>query len=313
MPLAPLREAADSLAKASTPEPFSTSKTSNWVARRGGLPAYVQHIAHDLMEKRKLTESRAIQLAIGIVKHPPKNWGAEARAAAAKAAAEWERMKGSQALQHSAASIEDLRAVRDGALGRLALLESRIGLAGIEVLLAGPLQEAAMSSWTPELKRTASSSSEFERHEVHDSGQHVGTVARRAAYGKGEPDRWSAHAVNGDRITDYSGTSRDKALEAVRKHLEEAPARVGKHANGKWLVMRPSSYSGPDTFTAYPSQTAARFGAGLPEKATGPEKASQVQALGEQLHMDLVTVSGLDIPALRRVQEARRTGPFRGS
>lgn len=41
--LLPLRlsEAADSLAKASTPEPFSRSRTSNWVARGGGLPPYI--------------------------------------------------------------------------------------------------------------------------------------------------------------------------------------------------------------------------------------------------------------------------------
>lgn len=30
-----------SLAKASTPEPFSASRTSNWVARVGGLPPYI--------------------------------------------------------------------------------------------------------------------------------------------------------------------------------------------------------------------------------------------------------------------------------
>jgi hypothetical protein len=47
-----LSEAADSMAKASTPEPWSKSKTSNWVARAGGLPDYIQHISHDLHEKR---------------------------------------------------------------------------------------------------------------------------------------------------------------------------------------------------------------------------------------------------------------------
>jgi hypothetical protein len=91
-----VREAKDSLIKASTPEPFSHSKTSNWVARGGGLPAYVQHIAHDLMEKRGKSESQAIQMAIGIVKRWARGGGnvdANTRAAAAKAVAEWEALK----------------------------------------------------------------------------------------------------------------------------------------------------------------------------------------------------------------------------
>jgi hypothetical protein len=95
-----LLEAADSMVKASTPEPFSRSKTSNWVARRGGLPAYVQHIAHDLMEKRGKSESQAIQMAIGIVKRWARGGGnvdANTRAAAAKAVAEWEKMKAANA------------------------------------------------------------------------------------------------------------------------------------------------------------------------------------------------------------------------
>lgn len=86
-------EAADSLAKASSPEPFSTSKTSNWIARSGGLPPYIQHIAHDLMEKRGKTESNAIQMAIGIVRNWASGQGkvdANTRAAARKAVAEFE-------------------------------------------------------------------------------------------------------------------------------------------------------------------------------------------------------------------------------
>jgi hypothetical protein len=91
-----LNLAKDSLAKASTPEPFSHSKTSNWVAKGGGLPAYIQHIAHDLMEKRGMPESRAIAMAIGIVKRWARGGGnvdANTKAAAAKAVAEWEALK----------------------------------------------------------------------------------------------------------------------------------------------------------------------------------------------------------------------------
>lgn len=74
-------------------EPFSTSKTSNWVARAGGLPHYIQHIAHDLMEKRGMPESKAIAMAVGIVKRWARGGGnvkPDTRAAAAKAVAEWE-------------------------------------------------------------------------------------------------------------------------------------------------------------------------------------------------------------------------------
>lgn len=92
-----LQLAKDSLAKASTPEPFSTSKTSNWVAKVGGLPDYIQHIAHGILRSgRGITESRAIQMAIGVC----KRWAAgigkvdkNTRAAAAKAIAEWEAKK----------------------------------------------------------------------------------------------------------------------------------------------------------------------------------------------------------------------------
>lgn len=87
--------AADSLVKASTPEPFSTSRTSNWVARKGGLPPYVQHVAHALVEGGH-PESEAIGMAIGIIKRWASGGGkvdSNTRAAAAKALAHWERMK----------------------------------------------------------------------------------------------------------------------------------------------------------------------------------------------------------------------------
>jgi hypothetical protein len=78
-----------------TPSPFSTSKTSNWVARVGGLPAYIQNVAKGII-KSGHSESQAIQMAIGVM----KNWASgrgkvspEVRAAAAKALAEWEAKK----------------------------------------------------------------------------------------------------------------------------------------------------------------------------------------------------------------------------
>lgn len=76
-------------------EPFSESKTSNWVARVGGLPPYIQHVAHALVDSGH-PESKAISMAVGIV----RNWsegkgkvGKPVQAAAAKAIAEWEAKK----------------------------------------------------------------------------------------------------------------------------------------------------------------------------------------------------------------------------
>jgi hypothetical protein len=79
-----------------TAEPFSASRTSNWVARAGGLPHYIQHIAHDLVEKRGLPESVAIAMAIGIVKRWARGGGnvtPKTRALAAEAVAQWEAMR----------------------------------------------------------------------------------------------------------------------------------------------------------------------------------------------------------------------------
>jgi hypothetical protein len=92
-------EALDAIALARTPggregddSPFSTSKTSNWVARAGGLPKYVRMVAHALVRQGK-PESKAIEMAIGVVRNWAEGKGKvspKVRAAAAKAIAEWE-------------------------------------------------------------------------------------------------------------------------------------------------------------------------------------------------------------------------------
>lgn len=90
-----LEESAKTAGYSVTPHPFSTSKTSNWVARAGGLPAYITNVAHGLLKSGR-SESQAIQMAVGIVKRWAKGGGkvsAEVRAAAAKAVAEWEALK----------------------------------------------------------------------------------------------------------------------------------------------------------------------------------------------------------------------------
>lgn len=72
-------------------KPFSASKTSNWVARAGGLPKYIRAVAH-AFQRKGMTESEAIQRAVGIV----EDWAAgrrgvskETQARAAAAVAEW--------------------------------------------------------------------------------------------------------------------------------------------------------------------------------------------------------------------------------
>jgi HK97 family phage prohead protease len=97
-------------------EPFSTSQTSNWVARAGGLPHYIQHVAHDLMQERGMSESQAIQMAIGICKRwaaGGANVSADTRAKAAAAIAEWEKMKAKtgKAVNPNSPTPDDLQAL----------------------------------------------------------------------------------------------------------------------------------------------------------------------------------------------------------
>lgn len=300
MTLAPVRlsEAKDSLAKASTPEPFSRSRTSNWVARRGGLPPYVQHIAHDIMEKRGMPESRAISIAIGVVKNPPASWDANAKAAAAKAAAEWEAKKGSAggkggklhaSEEPVAPSLADRVALRRAARARLAAIEEAFGA---QMMLALLEADTGSASFSPQLKRTASAHPEGERFEVHHEGQQVGSIASRRGYAPGgnRPMRWNAKAVNG-RMVGETEDSKQAALGALRKHLEEGPARVSKHPSGKFLVAEPEAFNGTVRHSEFPSESAARYAAGLPEKETSLEKASKVQALGEMASFDALTLA----------------------
>lgn len=156
--------AAGSMAKATTPEPFSTSKTSNWVARAGGLPPYIQHVAHDLVEKRGMPESRAIAMAIGIIKnwahgHPSggeKGLQATTIAAAKLALSEWEAKKAKAHISEAeiAQPFLDRFVMVEGMLGPLGqpttqgrrdlvraakdLLEAPDGTPGRIAMLGGP-------------------------------------------------------------------------------------------------------------------------------------------------------------------------------
>ena len=80
-------------ALSSTHHPLGTHGL--WGDKTIQLPAYIQNIAH-AMEKAGHSESEAIQMAIGIVRRWASGQGkvsAEVRAAAAKAIAEWDKLK----------------------------------------------------------------------------------------------------------------------------------------------------------------------------------------------------------------------------
>lgn len=91
--------------------PLGTGK--NWVTKVGGLPAYIRAVAH-AFRRQGLSESEAIQRAIGVVKNWAEGKGnvtAATRAKAAAAIAEWEAKK---ARAHAAASTGGHMADREG-------------------------------------------------------------------------------------------------------------------------------------------------------------------------------------------------------
>jgi hypothetical protein len=73
------------------------SPRKNWVENSGGLPPYVREVARSIHNKRGVPLSRAISLAIGVMKRWAAGGGdvtAQTRAKAAKAVAQWEALKG---------------------------------------------------------------------------------------------------------------------------------------------------------------------------------------------------------------------------
>lgn len=85
-------------------EPFSRSKTSNWVAKGGGLPHFIQHMAHDIQESDPAkSESAAIAIAISQC----KKLAAKGNAKAAKAIAEWEALKAKNAAKKAVNASAD--------------------------------------------------------------------------------------------------------------------------------------------------------------------------------------------------------------
>jgi hypothetical protein len=107
-----LEMTAETAAASTTPEPFGKpSGPGLWRVKGMMLPAYVQHVAHDLMEQGSASSvSQAIQMAVGIIKkwasgtpvggetkvgHPahPGHIHPDVQAAAQKAIAEWNQKR----------------------------------------------------------------------------------------------------------------------------------------------------------------------------------------------------------------------------
>lgn len=79
--------------------PLPNKPGTNWVEKRGGLPEMIDCVARALHHERGKTVSKAIEMAVGIV----KDWAAGRRGAkpktqakAAAAIARWEKMKKSK-------------------------------------------------------------------------------------------------------------------------------------------------------------------------------------------------------------------------
>jgi hypothetical protein len=102
--------AADSLAKSGTPEPVGPGELWHKKDPSFRLPYYIQHIANDLKENGH-SESQAIAIAVGTVKRWAGGGGhvdSNTRAAASKAASEWETLKARAHAKLAAESPLDL-------------------------------------------------------------------------------------------------------------------------------------------------------------------------------------------------------------
>lgn len=83
------------------------SPRKNWVENAGGLPAYIRDIAEDIHQERGKTISQAIAIAVSRVKKWAAGAGAskQTQAKAAKALAEWERLKAKNKAKSAAKTV----------------------------------------------------------------------------------------------------------------------------------------------------------------------------------------------------------------
>lgn len=88
-----------------------------WHHKGMQLPAYIQHIANDLMQQRGMGESQAVQMAIGVCERWARGGSGvtpETRAKAAAAIAEWNALKAKSKVSRSAMDTMTSPADADG-------------------------------------------------------------------------------------------------------------------------------------------------------------------------------------------------------
>lgn len=167
------------------PKPFSKSKTSNWVARAGGLPPYVQHVAHALVKKGE-PESSAIGKAVGIIKNWKDGKGGvhkAIKAAAAKAWAEWVAKKGSahaKGAVKTAEALSEIERITEG----FDLLQEAGEFVGGEALVAMLAEAKLTSKERDKLPDSAFAIPGKRAYPIHDEGHARDALAR--ASGKSE-------------------------------------------------------------------------------------------------------------------------------
>lgn len=194
------------------PEPFSTSKTSNWVARAGGLPPYIQHVAHAMVEKGKPT-SKAISMAVGIVRNWAEGKGGvhpAIKAAAAKAIAEWEakraKSRASSTVKKAASATVSER-VADSYLLLQNLGEEVGGEALAEMLAEAKLDSKARNK----LPSSSFAIPEKRAYPIHDESHARNALARAA----GKPEEGRVRAAVKKRYPKMGKTEEELDIVAA--------------------------------------------------------------------------------------------------
>lgn len=145
----PLEESPRTAMLAATPSPFSTSTTSNWVARTGGLPNYIQQVAKGVMKTGK-SESQAIQIAIGKCEDWAEGRGGvspEVKAAAAAAIAEFKGKAAASKAKTAAKDVSEASMVECETCGAR-LLESGVCQRGHRPLAESGSPKAHVAAFT---------------------------------------------------------------------------------------------------------------------------------------------------------------------
>lgn len=206
--------AADSLVKASTHEKVGPGPL--WKTPGLQLPAYIQHIANDLREKRGLPTSQAIATAVAACRRWAAGGGnvdANTRAAARKALAEWEAAKArARATPNKTAHPE-----------------------GARLALAGPWDP----SKHPRAPKGSANGGQFGPARNADAAKAQQNTGARAAYGKtiGAKDAKTriAGMTNDDLIAlakaAYSFKSQDPKVVALRVLIANEIAHRGGNVN----------------------------------------------------------------------------------